>query len=87
MNEPFLIELARDPKLYGTINAQFRMFEMSRHDAPRLHRMEEWCAEMFGVDPRIDNPSLAIERWSRMGTRWYFRDEADALMFKMMWTT
>jgi hypothetical protein len=87
MDETFLIELARDPKLYGSINAQFRMFEMRWTDPPRVALMEEWCAQMFGVDPRVISPSLAIERWSRIGRRWYFRDEADALVFKMMWTT
>jgi hypothetical protein len=87
MNEPFLIELERDPSLYGEINAQFRIFEMRWVEVTRIKMMEEWCASMFGVDPRMENDKLPIERWSRMGPRWYFRDETDALVFKMMWTT
>lgn len=87
LNGPLLTELLRDPNLYGKVNAQFRMLEMSYIDIGRIQLMEAWCADMFGVDPRFETPALPIERWSRMGKIWYFRYEVDAILFKMMWSS
>jgi hypothetical protein len=59
----------------------------SRHGwhNPEWNEMIEWCVQMFGPTAK-DGVWTPGERWYANNAKFWFRDEADLLMFILRWS-
>jgi hypothetical protein len=59
----------------------------SRHGwhNPEWNEMMEWCVKMFGPTAK-DGVWTPNERWYANNSKFWFRDEADLLMFVLRWS-
>ena len=59
----------------------------SRHGwyNPEWNEMMEWCVKMFGPTAK-DGVWTPDERWYANNSKFWFRDEADLLMFVLRWS-
>jgi hypothetical protein len=56
------------------------------HESRReWNKMDDWCANMFGERPFNTWPA-AGERWFANDSSFWFRDEADKLLFMLKWS-
>jgi hypothetical protein len=67
-------------KKYKFSRAKWYMMDF---DIKYYIEVKEWCAEQFGKHDRC--PDAWSRWWHRYESTIYFRDEDDAIMFKLRW--
>lgn len=72
--------IAKFHKKYKFSRAKWYVVEF---DEKNYSAVDQWCAEHFGPHPK--RPDAWSRWWHRYETSIHFRDEDDAVLFKLTW--